>query len=120
MMRRIFIGLGCVFALLPQAPAIAASAEFRQIILLYRDGRVETFAYGLAPFVLVSEASVTVVYLKDKQVVPRQTLRAVCQDACPANMPSATRDTSRARSRNSVDVLRTAHSTERANSWSSA
>ena len=93
MVRCIYIPLGLAFALLSQALAMAGKDEFRQIVLLYRDGRIETFAYGLAPFVLVSDASVTVVYLKDKQVVPRQSLKAVCQDACPVPMPAAIQDT---------------------------
>lgn len=78
--RQLLLGLMLVCAVVP---ADAADGAFRKILLQYRDGHVETFTFGLAPFVLVADETVTIVFLKDKQVVPRPLLRAVCQDQCP-------------------------------------
>ena len=81
-----------LFSLIP-ATAFAQTAEFQKILLRYRDGRTETFAYGLAPYVVISADSVTVHYLKDKQTIPRSTLRLICHDACPENLAPVSEDT---------------------------
>ena len=78
---------------LPFAPAFAQNVDFQKITLRYRDGRAETYNYGLPPFIVITPDTVTVHYLKDKQTVPRKTVQAICHDTCPDKLTPVTQDT---------------------------
>ena len=75
------------------SPSPAQNTEFQKISLRFKDGRTETYTYGLPPFVVISGENVVVHFLKDKQVFPRNALRLVCHDACPENLAPVVQDT---------------------------
>ena len=73
--------------------ACAQPPEFQKISLRYKDGHTEVFKFGLKPYVIIAADAVTVVFLKDKQVVARNALRLICRDDCPDNLKPALQDT---------------------------
>ena len=84
------LALACGLA---ASPSPAQNTEFQKISLRFKDGRTETYTYGLPPFVVISADKVVVHFLKDKQVFPRNALRLVCHDACPDNLAPVVEDT---------------------------
>lgn len=89
--RRSFIAACLIIPVV--AGALALTAGFQKITLRYKDGRTETFAYGLAPYVVIGADTITVHFLKDKQTIPRTALRLICHDACPDNLAPVAQDT---------------------------